>query len=335
MHLKRLIVVIQFYSSFSFEIIQDYHSSKGKSISPGDSVTLLCKSDSSYEYCSWSHKTPKGRVRECHFEWKRAHNAVKKQDCSKDFSHKVSMTGNYDKHQCGIRIQNVKLEDAGEWICEMESYVFMMSKGDGYTASKKFQLEVVAPTTTTTSTTESTTVTTEDNETEETTTDDDVLVFTTQPDLEQSHFDHDYEDDDYNGHDEDYQYIYHDDIMEDEHEDKTDDQEDTTDEHHVEEHSEFMTENGDQVNYADSIIQIEEEDNSSGSLVGIIVGVVVGVLAAGGVVAGVLVWKKKRGDAGVVTMSKILEDSEARGHILEESEYHAIPSTTENGPAVL
>merc|ERR1719443_1687499 len=113
--------------------------------------------------------------------------------------------------------------------------------------------------------------------------------------------------------------------MEDEHEDKTDDQEDTTDEHHVEEHSEFMTENGDQVNYADSIIQIEEEDNSSGSLVGIIVGVV----------AGVLVWKKKRGDAGVVTMSKILEDSEARGHILEESEYHAIPSTTENGPAVL
>ena len=135
----------------------------------------------------------------------------------------------------------------------------MMSKGDGYTASKKFQLEVVAPTTTTTSTTVTTTVTTEDNETEETTTDDDVLVFTTQPDLEQSHFDHDYEEDDYNGHDEDYQYIYHDDIMEDEHEDKTDDQEDTTDEHHVEEHSEFMTENGDQVNYADSIIQIEEE----------------------------------------------------------------------------
>ena len=62
------------------------------------------------------------------------------------------------------------------------------------------------------------------------------------------------------------------------------------------------------------------QDNSSGSLVGIIVGVVVGVLAAGGVVTSVLVWKKKRGDAGVVTMSKILEDSEARGSILEEAE---------------
>ena len=30
-------------------------------------------------------------------------------------------------------------------------------------------------------------------------------------------------------------------------------------EHQVEEHSEYITENGDQANYADSIIQIEEE----------------------------------------------------------------------------
>ena len=46
-------------------------------------------------------------------------NAVKKQDCSNDITHKVSMTGNYDKHQCGIKIQNVKLEDAGMWKCEV------------------------------------------------------------------------------------------------------------------------------------------------------------------------------------------------------------------------
>jgi len=297
-------------------------------------VTLLCKSDSSYEYCSWSHTTPKGRKRECHFEWKRAHNAVKKQDCSNDITHKVSMTGNYDKHQCGIKIENVRLEDAGKWTCEMESYVFLGNKGSGSKASKDFQLEIVQPTTTTTtSTTVSTTVTTEVIEIEETTTED-VLVFTTQPELKPTRGDHDQDEDEdedyhYESHDdddeEDYQYTYHDDIMED----------DEHDEHQVEEHSEFMTENTDQANYADSIIQIEEEENSSGSLVGIIVGVIVGVLAAVGVVAGVLVWKKKRGDAGVVTMSKILEDSEARGHILEESQYHAIPSSTENGPAVL
>ena len=44
------------------------------------------------------------------------------------------------------------------------------------------------------------------------------------------------------------------------------------------------------------------------------------VLAAAGVLAGVLVIRRRRATAGVVTMSKILEDSEARGSILEEAE---------------
>ena len=50
------------------------------------------------------------------------------------------------------------------------------------------------------------------------------------------------------------------------------------------------------------------------------VGVLVAVLAAAGVVAGVMMWRRRSATAGVVTMSKILEDSEARGSILEETE---------------
>ena len=49
-------------------------------------------------------------------------------------------------------------------------------------------------------------------------------------------------------------------------------------------------------------------------------GVLVALLAAAGVVAGILVFRRRRATAGVVTMSKILEDSEARGSILEETE---------------
>ena len=49
------------------------------------------------------------------------------------------------------------------------------------------------------------------------------------------------------------------------------------------------------------------------------VGVLVAVLAAAGMLAGVLI-RRRRASAGVVTMSKILEDSEARGSILEEAE---------------
>ena len=60
--------------------------------------------------------------------------------------------------------------------------------------------------------------------------------------------------------------------------------------------------------------------SSSFPVVGIVVGVLVAVLAAAGVLAGVLVIRRRRATAGVVTMSKILEDSEARGSILEEAE---------------
>ena len=32
---------------------------------PGDTVTLVCRTDSYWEYCSWSHKQ-----RKCNLEWK-------------------------------------------------------------------------------------------------------------------------------------------------------------------------------------------------------------------------------------------------------------------------
>ena len=32
---------------------------------PGDTVTLVCRTDSYWEYCSWSHKQ-----RQCNLEWK-------------------------------------------------------------------------------------------------------------------------------------------------------------------------------------------------------------------------------------------------------------------------
>ena len=68
------------------------------------------------------------------------------------------------------------------------------------------------------------------------------------------------------------------------------------------------------------------QDNSEASVVGIVLGVVVAVVAVAAVVVGAVVWKKKRSSSEVVTMSKILEDSEARGNILEESEVNIINS---------
>ena len=47
---------------------------------------------------------------------------VKKQECHGELSHKVSISGNYEAHECGLRIERVNLEDTGRWTCEVTEY---------------------------------------------------------------------------------------------------------------------------------------------------------------------------------------------------------------------
>ena len=54
-------------------------------------------------------------------------------------------------------------------------------------------------------------------------------------------------------------------------------------------------------------------------MVGIICGVVLVVLAAGAVAA-VLGWRRRQNKVQTVTMSKLIEEGEARGILLEENE---------------
>ena len=42
-----------------------------------------------------------------------------KQECHDDLQHKVSISGDYEAHQCGLRIEGAGLEDAGKWTCEV------------------------------------------------------------------------------------------------------------------------------------------------------------------------------------------------------------------------
>ncbi len=37
--------------------------------------------------------------------------------------------GNYDAHECEIKLENVSEYDAGSWECEMESYVLGVVRG--------------------------------------------------------------------------------------------------------------------------------------------------------------------------------------------------------------
>ena len=40
-----------------------------------------------------------------------------------------SFKGNYERHECVIEVANVRPGDAGQWKCEMESYVWGIGRG--------------------------------------------------------------------------------------------------------------------------------------------------------------------------------------------------------------
>lgn len=108
---------------------------------PGDTVTLACRADSYWEYCSWSHKQ-----RKCDLEWKYSLGYVKKQDCHVDLDPRLNYTGNYEKHECSVTISSLQLGDAGSWSCEMESYVLGSTRG--YISKNKIEVVIEAKTTT-------------------------------------------------------------------------------------------------------------------------------------------------------------------------------------------
>ena len=74
-----------------------------------------------------------------------------KTECHEKITGRTRVSGDYSKHECAITISAVRLEDAGVWQCELESYVLGGSRG--YKQTQNIRVAVAAPTTSTTSTT--------------------------------------------------------------------------------------------------------------------------------------------------------------------------------------
>ena len=117
-------------------------------IQVGETVRLSCQSDGHYEYCIWRHKN-----RVCNFEWKSAYNDVKKQTCT-ELNDRAHFRGSYESHECSIDLENTQLSDQGEWSCEMESYVWGLTRGS--THKKSLSLHVIPKITTTLTTSQAT-----------------------------------------------------------------------------------------------------------------------------------------------------------------------------------
>ena len=41
------------------------------------------------------------------------------QQCHEELSERISVTGNYEKHECGLEITGLVEEDGGNWECEV------------------------------------------------------------------------------------------------------------------------------------------------------------------------------------------------------------------------
>lgn len=117
-------------------------------VHPGGQFTLKCATDDHYEHCDWSRSSDGAK---CNFEWKRSADAVVMQDCA-GMESRISLTGDYGQHECGIVVTDVEEGDSGIWTCDIEQYVWGdFSSGAKVTAT--MNVTVVAATTTTTTTT--------------------------------------------------------------------------------------------------------------------------------------------------------------------------------------
>ena len=109
----------------------------------GDTVQLVCRADSWWEYCSWIHGDT-----QCNLQWRYSTGNVTMQGCQSKLAARISIAGDYNNHECSIRIKNVDIRDEGTWKCKMESYVSGI--GRGYTKTRSLVIAIAKKTTTST-----------------------------------------------------------------------------------------------------------------------------------------------------------------------------------------
>jgi len=113
-------------------------SSGSVNFTAGWPLELWCNVDDWWEWCTFIHLSSN---KFCDFQWKSGPDNVTVNQC--DFEGRYKYTGDYDNYKCGIRIYNTRIEDSGEWRCDLEQYSRAETvRGHGAKVRKTFQVWV-------------------------------------------------------------------------------------------------------------------------------------------------------------------------------------------------
>ena len=120
-------------------------------VQEGEDLELWCKADNYWEWCKITHIATDTS---CEHVWNKTPYNVKVGECG-DFKGRFgSMNSNFEYigdrgasvYKCGIRVKNVRPEEAGQWKCDITEYYDGTNKWKSYadTTSKSFDVEVTS-----------------------------------------------------------------------------------------------------------------------------------------------------------------------------------------------
>ena len=102
-------------STAHINIISFIPKTGSTTIKSGESLELWCNVDDHWEWCTFSH-VPSGKF--CDFQWKNDPYNVTVNECD-SFEGMSEFLGDYNKHECGIRILHIDQAESGEWRCDL------------------------------------------------------------------------------------------------------------------------------------------------------------------------------------------------------------------------
>lgn len=317
-------ILLQITVSSAFQVVSYSQSPDRKELLLGESLTLICKSDSHWERCNWIHKpttgVTAGEESHCNMEWKYASGDVTITDCP--IHSRINMVGDYNKYECGIQVTSVVEEDSGQWECEMEEYRL----GDWSFGSRHSQIfgPFIVKTATSSPPVTTTTITPTSG-LEEIIQTAEILENI----IEEQLGEHNYNEDNDENHEEktkknheNHEYLENNELdqyVSQFNETNWDDDDYST----SEQNNTWKVENSEQKWHPATDQLVKEETTSVGPIIG---GVITAIALVTCLLVGALVWTRKKRSITVVTMSKLKEvdDRSQTNRILEEAEYNTV-----------